>query len=83
MNLVKEDGLMRFQSAFVAVLAALQLIADESLDETKTIQKIELLGGRVRRDEALPGSPVVGSSFDVRGVRCVSLVLCPARDTRK
>ena len=56
---------MRFQSAFIAiaVLTASLVIADDNLDESKAIQKIELLGGRITRDETLPGQPVVGADF--------------------
>jgi formylglycine-generating enzyme required for sulfatase activity len=39
------------------------VLAEEELDETKAIAKIELLGGKVERDETLPGHPVVGISF--------------------
>ena len=55
---------MRFQSAFIAVvvLTASLVIADD-LDESKAIEKIELLGGKVTRDDALPGNPVVEVSF--------------------
>ena len=53
---------MRFQSAFIAVviLAASLVVADDNLDEAKAIKKIELLGGKVTRDEMLPGRPVIG-----------------------
>ena len=56
---------MRFQSALipVAVLTASLVIADDSLDESKSIEKIELLGGKVERDDKLPGRPVVGIVF--------------------
>ena len=52
---------MRIHFAFiaVAVLAASTVVADDNLDDSKAIQKIELLGGKITRDEALPGSPVV------------------------
>ena len=52
---------MRFQFAFiaVAVLATSTAIADGTLDESKAIEKIELLGGKVKRDDTLPGRPVV------------------------
>ncbi len=56
---------MRFQSAFiaVAVLAASLGVADDNLDESKAIQKIEMLRGSVKRDETLPGRPVVRVTF--------------------
>ena len=46
---------MRFQSAFIAVtvLAASFGFADDILDESKAIEKIELLGGNVWRDKKL------------------------------
>jgi internalin A len=57
--------MMRFQSALIAlvVLTASMVIADEILDESKAIAKIELLGGKVTRDEALPGRPVIEVDF--------------------
>jgi Leucine-rich repeat (LRR) protein len=56
---------MRFQSALivVAVLVASMVIAEDNLDEAKVIQKIELLGGKVTRDDTLPGRPVIGIDF--------------------
>jgi len=53
---------MRFQSVIivVAVLAASLVIADDNLDESKTVEKIELLGGKATRDDTLPGHPVIG-----------------------
>ena len=56
---------MRFQFALIAVivLAASLVIADDNLDEAKAIQKIELLGGKIERDETLAGRPVTGVEF--------------------
>lgn len=50
------------------ILAALSLTttasnADEDSDESKVVAKVELLGGRVTRDESLPGNPVIGVDF--------------------
>ena len=45
------------------VLAATLLAADDSLDESKAIEKIEVLGGKVTRDETLPSHPVVSISL--------------------
>src|SRR5580692_5727000 len=47
----------------VAILAARIILADDNLDESKAIEKIELLGGKVARDESLPGHPVIAVSF--------------------
>ena len=56
---------MRFQIALIAVIvvAISLVIADDKLDESKAIRKIELLGGMIARDETLPGHPVVGVDF--------------------
>lgn len=35
----------------------------EPLDQSKAIEKIELLGGRIQRDESLPGRPVTEIGF--------------------
>ena len=40
------------------------LSADEVLDESATIQKIELLGGKVARNDKLPGRPVIGVDLE-------------------
>jgi internalin A len=57
---------MRFQFALIAVvvLAASLVVADDTLDEARAIEKIELLGGKVTRDESLPARPVIGVSFE-------------------
>ena len=49
--------------AFV-VLAVSLVFADDTSDESEVIEKIELLGGKVTRDDKLPGRPVIGVSFD-------------------
>ena len=56
---------MPFQFAFVTALLTAHwlVIADGNFDEAKMIEKIELLGGKVTRDETLLGHPVVGISF--------------------
>jgi internalin A len=58
--------MMHFQSAFiaVAVLATSLVIADDTLDETKAVEKIKLLGGKVQRNDRLPGRPAVNVSFE-------------------
>ena len=56
--------MMRLRFAFVAVtIAATMVFAEEVLDESKAIEKIELLGGKVTRDDTLPGRPVNGVDF--------------------
>ena len=56
---------MRFQLLLILFsLVGSVVLADDNLDELKTIQKIELLGGKITRDEELQGSPVVGISFN-------------------
>ena len=47
----------------VIVLTASRGIADDPLVESQAIVKIELLGGKVTRDETLTGCPVVGIDF--------------------
>ncbi len=59
---------MRFRSAFmtIAVFAASLAMAEDNLDEFKTIEKIELLGGSIERDETLPDRPVIGIRFSTK-----------------
>lgn len=47
----------------IAVFVPSLVTADDLLDEAKAIQKIELLGGNVTGDEALPEHRVVGIDF--------------------
>ncbi len=47
----------------VAVLSAGVVVAQEASDEASAIKKIELLGGKVERDDTLPKRPVIGISF--------------------
>ena len=56
---------MRFQAAFVAVVALTtsMVIAEDNLDESKAIAKIELLGGKVWKDRKLPRHPVIEVDF--------------------
>ena len=50
-----------------AVLSPTVMIADDNASEvSKAIAKIELLGGKVERDDKLPDHPVVGVSFATR-----------------
>jgi len=46
-----------------AVLMATLVIGEEASDESQAISKIELLGGKVTRDDKLPGRPVTGIDF--------------------
>ena len=46
----------------VVAFSAGVVIADDA-DESKFIEKVELLGGTVERDDNLPNRPVVGVSF--------------------
>ena len=46
--------------AVAIIVAANAIAADDNLDESKAIAKIELLGGKVTKDDTLPGSPVFG-----------------------
>ena len=57
--------MMRFQFALIviAVLAAPLVVADDHSVESNAIAKIELLGGRVTRDETLPSRPVIAVEF--------------------
>src|SRR5260221_3316048 len=41
-------------------------LADGDTDESKVIEKIELLGGEIERDESLPDRPVIGITFSKR-----------------
>src|SRR4051812_21737974 len=43
-----------------AMLTVTVVIADDQSDESKAIAKIELLGGKVTRDDGLPDHPVLG-----------------------
>ena len=54
------------QLLFVVILGLTTSTAiadEENLDEFKAIEKIELLGGKIRRDDTLPGRPVVEVNF--------------------
>ena len=55
--------------AAVALSFAVRLAdsaAAEPLDEAAAAEKIELLGGRITRDEALPDHPMIGVDFSER-----------------
>ena len=55
---------MRFHLLTILVLLVGGVVfADDSLDETAAVAKIELLGGKVTRDETLPGNPVTEIDF--------------------
>ena len=41
------------------IMSGTFLVAEEGSDESKTIAKIELLGGKVTRNETLPDRPVI------------------------
>ncbi|HEY3965415.1 MAG TPA: hypothetical protein VGM05_12740, partial [Planctomycetaceae bacterium] len=47
-------------SIAVVVVAASLAVADDNLDESQAIEKVEQLGGSVIRDDKLPGRPVIG-----------------------
>ena len=47
----------------IVALTSTVIVADDKFDESKTIHKIELLGGSVTRDDTLPGRPVIGVDF--------------------
>ena len=52
----------RLMIAAVIVMTASMVMADDS-DESHAVWKIELLGGKVKRDETLPGRPVIAIDF--------------------
>ena len=58
---------MRYLSVLVLVaafhLCHRTVVATDRQDEPKAIAKIELLGGKVTRDDKLPGCPVIGIDF--------------------
>ena len=55
----------RFRIAFVAVvvLTASTIVADDNLDESKAIAKIELLGGKITKDETSQGGAGIAVDF--------------------
>lgn len=57
--------MMRLLRALIAVVVLVGVIAvaDEILDESRAIAKIEVLGGKVTRDDTRPGRPVVEIDF--------------------
>jgi hypothetical protein len=62
---------MRASPAIVLCLAIVALtvnvvVAEDHADESKSIAKIELLGGEVTRDDTLPGRPVIGIDFQTK-----------------
>ena len=57
---------MHFQTVLLlAVALALNsaVIAADNLDESAAIREIERLGGKIKRDDTLPGHPVTAVSF--------------------
>jgi len=44
--------------------------ADDNAEESKAVEKIELLGGKVTRDDNLPGRPVIG--IDLQGSKKIN-----------
>ena len=55
---------MRFQLLMIFFVMVVGVVfADDNLDESKAIEKIELLGGKVMRDETLPSRPVIVVDF--------------------
>src|SRR4051794_10449338 len=58
---------MRSQIILLFAVAGISesiLIGQEEINESSAIEKIELLGGRIERDETLPDRPVVSVSFN-------------------
>lgn len=53
------------QMMFLFVLFGGVMFAEDALVQSKVIGKIELLGGKVMRDETLPDHPVVGIDFEL------------------
>ena len=56
---------MKLLLVFFAVILAPNsaMIAADNLDESQAIREIERLGGKVERDETLPGRPVMAVGF--------------------
>ena len=50
-------------AVIAASAASVDATADDNSDESKAVAKIELLGGKVTRDDTVPESPVVGADF--------------------
>ena len=69
-ELRSKGGTMRFLSAFIAlvVLAASLVVADDNLDESKAIEQLEQLGGRIRRQNGSneKNQPVTGVTIPDR-----------------
>src|ERR1700680_3790805 len=63
MSLVVKVVAMVFAGLCMVVLMASVVVAEEKSDEAKAIESIELLGGRVERDDKLPNRPVIGVDF--------------------
>jgi hypothetical protein len=58
---------MRTQRLLLLILAVLfsrVVVAQDTSIESKVIEKVELLGGHVEMNDKLPGSPIVGISFE-------------------
>ena len=52
--------MMRYQFALIfIVMVGGVVVADDNLEESKAIEKIELLGGKACRDHNQPDMPVV------------------------
>lgn len=56
-------GFRSFLFAAAAVLTAAILAADNASDEHRAVQKLELMGATITRDETLPARPVTGIDF--------------------
>ena len=50
-------------------------VADENLEEAQAIQKLELLGARIQKDNALPSGRVIGVDFEGTKGRDKDLIL--------
>ncbi|MDB5342956.1 MAG: inlA 5 [Schlesneria sp.] len=55
---------MSFRLLAILIISMVGIVrAEDSTEESKAVAKIELLGGQVTRNDALPGYPVVGIKF--------------------
>lgn len=59
---------MRIPAALLGLLlvAGCGVLAEALFDESQAVEKLELLGGEVERDDKLPGHPVIAVSFKER-----------------
>lgn len=50
-------------AVILGLMTSFAVAEEENLDESKAMEKIKLLGGKISRDDKLPGRPVVEVSF--------------------